>query len=315
MQPIAFQPIYQKRIWGGRLLETRYHRSLPTPHEPYGEAWEIVDRPEAQSIVSSGALKGKSLNLLWTKHREEIFGPDLPETPRFPLLIKILDCAKDLSIQVHPPAHIAQQLGGEPKTEQWFIADAAPSATLHVGLRRGTNRTSFEKAIQNGTVANLVHTIQPEIGQSILLKSGRLHAIGAGFLIHEIQQNSDTTYRVFDWNRTEPNGNPRQLHIRESLKSINFEDIEPTMDTPKPTTPAKTTLTTCQHFKTTQHTLQPGETIQQEQAHRFSLLTIVDGKLNNTHKSGQTILIPPNSPPLKATSPASPTTLLEITIP
>ena len=304
MQPITFTPIYKERIWGGRQLEETYHRTLPKSAVPFGEAWEIVDREDAQSIVSSGVFSGKSLHHLWKNHREEIFGKDLPDSDRFPLLIKILDCADDLSIQVHPPADVAEKLGGEPKTEMWYIADCKPGAKLYVGLKKGATKQTFEKAIEEGTVADQVHAIIPEKGQSIFIESGRLHAIGAGFLIHEIQQNSDTTYRVFDWNRTDPEGKPRDLHVTQSLACIDFEDIEPGMDTPD-----GDTLATCPYFTTTLHHLAPGETIKNPNADRFSLITIVEGSLENQYTTGQTILLPVFSRPLAATGK---TTLLQI---
>ncbi|QTN31471.1 class I mannose-6-phosphate isomerase [Akkermansiaceae bacterium] len=295
MQPITFRPIYKERIWGGRQLEERYGRSLPAPEIPYGEAWEIVDREDAQSVVDGGGFSGKSLHELWTDRREEIFGEGLPDSPRFPILIKILDCADDLSIQVHPPADIAPELGGEPKTEMWYIADCKPGAKLYVGLKDGADRASFEKAISEGTVADQVHAILPEKGRSIFIESGRLHAIGAGFLIHEIQQNSDTTYRVFDWNRTDAQGNPRDLHVAESLACIDFTDHEPGMDEP-----VGKTLATCPFFKTTLHHLDAGDTIGNESPVRFSLITVIEGALAGGFITGQTLLLPRSAASLVA---------------
>ncbi len=306
MQPITFKPIYMPRIWGGRQLEETYHRVLPDPTSPFGEAWEIVDREEAQSVVSSGYYSGKTLNHLWTHHREEIFGKSLPNTNRFPLLIKILDCSADLSIQVHPPADIAKKLSGEAKSEMWYIANCNPGAKLYVGLKNGATKETFEKSIAEGTVAEQVHSITPEKGQSIFIESGRLHAIGAGFLIHEIQQNSDTTYRVFDWNRTDSEGRPRDLHVTQSLACIDFDDAEPEMDIP-----TGNTLATCPYFTTTHHHLAPGETISNPKSDRFSLITVVEGSLENQHTTGQTILLPVGSQPLAATKQ---TTLLQITL-
>lgn len=306
MQPIIFEPIYMPRIWGGRQLEETYHRPLPDPTSPYGEAWEVVDREDTQSIVSSGTFSGKSLNHLWNHHREEIFGKDLPDFDRFPLLIKILDCADDLSIQVHPPTDVAEKLGGEPKTEMWYIADCKPGAKLYVGLKQGVTKETFDQAIAEGTVADQVHAITPEKGQSIFIESGRLHAIGAGFLIHEIQQNSDTTYRVFDWNRTDAEGKPRDLHVKQSLACIDFQDTKPEMDNPD-----GNTLATCPYFTTTLHHLEAGETISNPNHDRFSLITVVEGSLENQHTTGDTILFPVSATPLAATER---TTLLQITI-
>jgi mannose-6-phosphate isomerase len=307
MTAITFKPIYMERIWGGRNLETIYHRELPEPSIPYGEAWEIVDRDDAQSIVSSGAFADASLHELWTNHREEIFGKNLPQTPRFPLLIKILDSSDDLSIQVHPPAHLAGSLHGEPKTEMWYIADAKPGAKLYLGLKPGTTRRKFEQAIHEGSVATLVHSVTPEKGDALLIPSGRLHAIGAGFLIHEIQQNSDTTYRVFDWNRTDSNGKPRDLHIDESLECIDFSDIEPEIPrhSPQP-------LVSCEHFITNLHHLAPGEAIRNPRDDRFSLIILLSGCLEDLYRPGQSILLPVASNPLVANEPTS---LLQIVLP
>ena len=209
MNPITFKPLYMERVWGGREFERVYHRSLPDPAQPFGESWEIVDREGEQSVVDEGPLAGKTLHELWTFHREDIFGSGYESHPRFPILIKMLDARDELSIQVHPPARLAAELGGEPKTEMWYIADCDPAAKLYVGLKQGVTKADFEKAIEDGSVEQCVHAIAPQPGDSIFIASGRLHAIGAGFLIHEIQQNSDTTYRVFDWNRRGRDGTLR----------------------------------------------------------------------------------------------------------
>lgn len=314
MPAITFEPLYMERIWGGRDLEITYERTLPRLDTPFGEAWEIVDREDAQSVVCSGSeFSGMSLHELWRDRREEIFGENLPDTKRFPLLIKILDSADDLSIQVHPPASLAAQLGGEPKTEMWFIADAKPGAKLYVGLRKGATRESFMQAISAGRVAAQVHAITPSKGDSIFIESGRLHAIGAGFLIHEIQQNSDTTYRVFDWNRTDSAGNPRQIHVEESLACIDFEDIEPGMSTlGKATSCVSKTLATCLFFQTTLHHLKIGETISNPLPERFSLITVVEGCLDKSHMTGCSVLLPRGTEKLVATAA---TKVLQTTIP
>lgn len=232
-QVIHFTPIYQERVWGGRLLDTLLKRALPHPAQPYGESWDIVDRSEANSTVTDGPFAGKTLHDLWTQHRAECFGEALLHHPseRFPLLMKILDARDDLSIQVHPPASVADALAGEPKTEMWFIAHAESGAKIYAGLKSGVTRQTFEQSIHDGTVAEQIHIITPKTGDCLFIPSGRVHAIGAGLLIYEIQQNSDTTYRVFDWNRLGLDGQPRALHVSESLASIDFADFEPTLQT------------------------------------------------------------------------------------
>jgi mannose-6-phosphate isomerase len=151
------------------------------------------------------------------------------EAGRFPLLIKLLDAQEKLSLQVHPPAAKAVELRGDPKTELWFIADAVPGAELYVGLKRGVTRADFERRIRDGSVAECFHRVPVRPGDSMFLPSGRVHAIGAGLVIFEIQQNSDTTYRVFDWNRVGLDGQPRELHVPQSLASIDFNDFEPAL--------------------------------------------------------------------------------------
>lgn len=246
-QPLRFLPIYQTRVWGGRNLESQFGRSLPDPRLPYGESWEICDRAEAVNQVREGAAAGMTLHELWTQHRVAVFGEALASHPsaRYPLLMKILDACDDLSIQVHPPAAVAAELGGEPKTEMWYVAQAQPGACFYAGLRAGVTRTQFETSLQDGSVADLMHAIRPAAGDSLFLPSGRLHAIGAGLVIFEVQQNSDTTYRVFDWNRVGLDGRPRELHIGPSLRSMDFDDHEPAMQLAQ----ADGTLATCPFFE------------------------------------------------------------------
>lgn len=279
--------------------------------KPFGEAWEIVDREGEQSIVDDGIYHGSTLHDLWTNHREEIFGEGYLNHPRFPILIKILDARDDLSIQVHPPVHLAETLGGEPKTEMWFIADCEPGAKLYVGMKSGITRDDFEKSIINGTVADCVHAITPAPGDSIFIPSGRLHAIGAGFLIHEIQQNSDTTYRVFDWNRLGLDGNPRELHVGESLASIDFHDFEPNMDKP-----LGDNLASCEYFKTDRKLLKMGQTLTNPRDDQFSIICVVAGQLESDggrrFEKGRFILLPRDGAPLVALEDS---TVLQVTLP
>jgi mannose-6-phosphate isomerase len=227
LYPFTFQPIFKERVWGGRKIEQLYDKQLP-PRKLIGESWEISDRPGDASIITNGSFTGKDLRWLMENHGTEILGDAKPSTGnRFPLLCKILDAREKLSLQVHPPASKAIELGGEPKAEVWFIAEAASGAELYVGLKRGVTRAAFEKKIQDGSVAECFHCLPVKAGDAMFLPSGRVHAIGAGLVIFEIQQNSDTTYRAFDWNRVGLDGKPRELHVAESLASIDFNDFEP----------------------------------------------------------------------------------------
>ncbi len=297
------------RVWGGRTLEQVYGRSLPDS-QPYGESWELSDREGEQSVVAGGALAGTTLHDLWIQQREKIFGTGL-EGERFPLLIKILDARQDLSIQVHPPSDVAERLEGEPKTEMWFIARADPAAKLYVGLKKGVSIEQFEAALSAGTVEECVHAVEPRAGESIFIPSGRLHAIGAGLLIYEIQQNSDTTYRVFDWNRPGLDGKPRDLHIDESLQCIDFSDYEPGMDTPN-----GDTLASCPYFVVEHLEIPEGGVCANPDPDRFSVVTVVDGELRSrggrSFQAGDFLLLPRGAAQLEATKAAA---VLQTTIP
>lgn len=232
LYPLTFHPLFKTRPWGGRMIESLYGKPLP-PDARIGESWEISDRPDDESIVANGPLAGTSLRQLMEQHGDAILGGARAAAgSRFPLLCKILDARDRLSLQVHPPGHRAPELGGEPKTEMWYIADAAPGAELFAGLRPGVTRPVFEAKIASGEVADCFHRIPVTRGDTMFLPSGRVHAIGAGLVIFEIQQNSDTTYRVFDWNRPGLDGKLRELHVPQSLASIDFADVEPALARP-----------------------------------------------------------------------------------
>src|SRR4051812_47240361 len=153
---LRFQPLYQERVWGGRRLETALGRKLPAG-QPIGESWEIVDRPEAQSIVEGGPLNAQSLRSILARHAGDLMGPKWPVARPFPILVKWLDCRERLSLQVHPPASVAAELRGEPKTENWYIAETTPGGELIVGLKRGATRDQFERAIKDNTLESCVH--------------------------------------------------------------------------------------------------------------------------------------------------------------
>ena len=288
MNPIRFIPLYMERVWGGRELASRLGRVLPGSH-PIGEAWEVVDREEAQSVVSDGPLAGKTLHELWTQHRAHIFGPRHEQAgTRFPLLCKLLDARDRLSVQVHPPAAIAPQLGGEPKTEVWYFLACDPHSRIYAGLSAGTTPDSFERALANGTVEQCLHVLPTRSGDSIFIPSGRLHAIGEGNLIVEIQQNSDTTYRVFDWNRVGLDGRPRALHIEESIRSTDFTDFAPELAHPDTGIVAE-----CAHFRVEKRRLNKAEVLQK--ADDFALVTLVGGSArcgSHTLRPGDFILLP-----------------------
>lgn len=309
--PIIFEPLYMERVWGGRKLETLFGRTLPGG-AVIGESWELVDRPEAQSVVHCGPLRGQTLNELWTQCREAVFGARYASMRgRFPLLVKLLDAEDRLSVQVHPPAPVAAELKGEPKTEMWYVAAADQDAHLYAGFKEGTTRETFESALANGKCAGLLHRIATRAGDCIFIPSGRVHAIGGGNVIVEIQQNSDTTYRVFDWNRTGLDGKPRALHVCESLRSIDFADIEPQL---QPT--CSETLVSCDDFTVRRWLLEaPREAAPLGD---FAILTCLSGAVTcagETYGPGQFFLVPASLED-RTLHPAGPgTVLLRSTLP
>jgi mannose-6-phosphate isomerase len=253
MNAYFFKPIYQERIWGDHNLTNLFGRALPEGKK-IGESWELVDRPEACSEVESGPGVGpdthQSIHTLWQDKRTEIFGTRAPDLARFPILIKLLDCQDNLSVQVHPPpGH-----DGEPKTEMWYFLEATPEAKIYVGLKRDVTRDQFERAIGTPELSKLLGVLQPKQSDAMFLPSGRLHAIGAGNVILEIQQNSDTTYRVDDWGRVDDQGRPRALHREQALASIRFTDFEPQF-----TQPHGERVLQCPFFTVERAFIYPGE--------------------------------------------------------
>jgi mannose-6-phosphate isomerase len=298
-----------ERIWGSRKLAELFHKNLP-PDKRIGESWEIVDRPEAQSVVANGPLKGKTLHELWSQHRKEIFG-DVP-APRFPLLIKLLDAQEKLSLQVHPPGKIAGKLGGEPKTECWYVAAAEPGAELFVGFSQQITRDQFEKSLRAGSSADHVHTIRVKAGDAMFLPAGRFHAVGAGNVLVEIQQNSDTTYRVFDWNRVDQaTGQPRQLHVDQALESIDFNDVTPKLIELKGELLVEDELFELQKWKldSAREIASPGQ---------FAVVCCLTGSLSCADvdlRPGELFLVPASLQDRQLRPRADGTSLLRVTIP
>ncbi len=209
-------------------METLYGKPLPAGQR-VGESWEICDRPGDESVIANGPYRGRTLHWLMEQAPGELLGSRGAAPERFPLLVKIIDAQDKLSLQVHPPAALASRLGGEPKTEMWYVAQAEPGAELFVGLKKGVSRAEFERQLAAHTVEKCFHRIAVQEGDAMFLPSGRVHALGAGMVIFEVQQNSDTTYRVFDWNRVDQGGKARELHLPQALASIEFGDYEPAL--------------------------------------------------------------------------------------
>jgi len=308
-EPITFEPLFAERVWGGRHLESLYGKKLPAG-APIGESWEIVDRETEQSVVAGGVLKGRTLHELWTEHRGAVFGKIKSDNPRFPLLFKLLDARDRLSVQVHPPAAVAPKLKGEPKTEMWYFADCDPGADIFAGLKKGVTRDAFATALEEGTVEKKIHSIRVRAGDAIFIPSGRIHAIGAGNVIVEVQQNSDTTYRVFDWNRVGLDGKPRDLHIAESLESTDFNDFEPEL--------AEQTgelVVECEYFRVEKWRLESSRCAGGEG--QFAIFTCIEGAVEcggTQFKPGEFFLIPACASGLELKPSGGAVTVLRTTI-
>jgi len=298
-----------ERVWGGRRLETLYGKRLPSA-ALIGESWEIVDRPEAQSVVHEGPLRGETLHNLWSKHRAAIFG-NVPDTPRFPVLAKLLDAQENLSLQVHPPAKIAKKLGGESKSELWYVADAAPKSRIYAGVKKGATRAAFEEAIEKGKVEEHLHSIDVNTGDAIFLPSGRLHALGGGNLLVEIQENSDTTYRVFDWNRVKKGRPRREMHVAQAMQCIDFSDVEPELLRPSGESLARHEL-----FEIDKWIV--GEEREIAEAGRFAIGVCLTGELEcagRQFKAGDFFLVPAELEDRAVRSIGDAAALLRVTLP
>jgi len=290
---LRFAPIYQERIWGGQALSQLFGRRLPLG-VAIGESWEIVDRAEAQSVVTEGRFAGRTLRSVLETDGVDVMGPHWSPARRFPILVKWLDCRERLSLQVHPPADRAAALNGEPKTENWYIAEATPDAALMVGLRPNVTRVEFEQALAGGRLEHCVNRFAVAAGDSILVRSGTVHAIDAGCVILEIQQNSDTTYRVYDWGRAGPDGRARRLHVREALASILWDQPEPR---PMRMIARAAVLAECDEFRIRQTPLPPGGRLDFSAGEQPRLLHLVRGSMEEktTRRSlgrGENVLLP-----------------------
>lgn len=223
MFPLRFLPIFKRYLWGGRRLESVLGKTLPAG-EDYAESWEVVDRTPEQSVVAAGPWAGRTLHDLVTRDGPALLGRHHPQL-RFPLLFKFLDAHQQLSLQVHPDDTRAAQLSPPDlgKTEAWVVLSAEPGSFIHAGLKPGIDRETLSREIERGACESCVERVEARPGDCFFLPAGTVHALGAGLVVAEIQQSSNTTYRLYDWGRRGPDGNLRELHVQQALEVIDYQ--------------------------------------------------------------------------------------------
>ena len=226
LYPLKFAPILQERLWGGNLLAKKYHKTDDTQTK-FGESWEISDLDENISVVTNGFLAENDLRELIETYMGDLVGETVFDKYGlgFPLLLKLIDAQDDLSVQVHPDDILAQQKYEQNgKTEIWYVIHANENAGIYIGFNKAVNKQDYINAVQNKNVAALLQFYSVKKGDLFFIPAGTVHALGKGVQVAEIQQPSDITYRIFDWNRLDDNGMPRKLHIAETLEAIHFNE-------------------------------------------------------------------------------------------
>lgn len=224
LEPFAFEPVYKQILWGGDRIARRFGRRVP--FDKVAESWEITCRDDGMSVVSAGACRGMTLRQLMARYGQELLGSRSVARyggDFFPLLVKIIDANDRLSVQVHPDDAYAKKMG-EPngKNEMWYVIDARPGAKLVFGLKPGVTKEDFARAVRGGTVGDTLREVPVKPGDCFYIKAGTVHAILDGILVAEIQQNSNTTYRIYDWGRVGKDGKPRPLAVDHAMDVIDF---------------------------------------------------------------------------------------------
>lgn len=322
IHPLFLKPIYQDYLWGGSRIPSVFRRPLPPGR--YAEAWEVSDRPEGQSLVESGPLAGRTLRDLVASAGAGLLGTRVPPGT-FPLLIKLIDARETLSVQVHPNNENAHRTGGEPKTEMWYVLEAEPGACVYAGLRSGTSEASLRAALANNTVEDLMVRLPVRPHDALFVPGGRVHAIGAGCLLLECQQNSNTTYRLYDWGRVGPDGKPRELHVEPALKVINWNEPPPALATPirRASGPGceRWEITRCPFFRMERWTLR-GAAILPSDPGSFRVLFVAEGSVHVACDGfdvdaarGRSMLVPAACPDLELRPGAAGATVMVMDVP
>jgi mannose-6-phosphate isomerase len=224
LYPLRFEPIYEYRLWGGRRLAELLAAPLPGDG-PIGEAWVLSDRDDHPSRVANGPLKGRALGELMREFPEQLMGELAPRFSRFPLLLKFLDVYKMLSVQVHPADDRKDLLpaGETGKTEAWIVLEAAPGSRIYAGLKPGTTASELQNSLSDGTLPDHMVRISPRVGDAVFTPAGTVHSLGGDVMVFEIQENSDVTFRLYDWGHIDPKtGQPRPLQVEQAMASICY---------------------------------------------------------------------------------------------
>lgn len=302
LYPLKFRPIYKERIWGGRKIETAFGKKLPAD-KPIGESWELSGVDGDISVVANGNLKGNNLQELIETYMGDLVGEKVFEKygEEFPLLIKLIDAADHLSIQVHPDDKLAAERHHSfGKTEMWYVVDHEPGSELYLGFNQPVDKEKYMQFLTEGKLADLLTAYKVENGDSYFIPAGSIHAIGKGLLIAEIQQTSDITYRVFDWNRVDPaTGEGRELHTELALDAIDFSPKSDYRTVAAPIVNEPVTLEKCPYFQT--NTLTVDGTIERDYStiDSFVIYVCLSGSLEIAYEGGketivkgETVLIP-----------------------
>lgn len=295
--PLTFTPVLKEKIWGGNKLHKLFDKG-DSAEVKLGESWEIADLTEGQSVVNNGALKDLTFREVIDQDPEALMGEPVYKRfgKQFPLLIKFIDAAGDLSIQVHPDD--TNSPTGRGKTEMWYIMQADKGAKLTVGFNQKSSRKEFANHIKNHTVEDVMHTHLVQPGDAFFIKAGRIHAIGAGVLLAEIQQTSDVTYRVYDYNRKDDSGKLRDLHIEESLAVLDYETTQDFKLNYDKNTSGAQVLKHHTYFKTDWVQVDKNN-YWIDRADSFTIIIVVSGNITYVFENtvynlsaGQTVLIP-----------------------
>jgi len=282
LYPLKLKPTLHVKVWGGRKLRTQMAKELPTD-EPYGESWEVHDT----ATVNNGSLSGQTLNKILNQYGQQLIGTHNDPAAGFPLLVKLIDAEQWLSVQVHPNDVQARELEGDPrgKTEAWLILAADEGAQLVTGVKRGTSREAMAAAIRDNQLEDLLVYEQVRAGDVFFIPANTIHAIGPGILLYEIQQNSNVTYRLYDWGRVGLDGQPRELHVDKGVQ-VSGVDSLPALTHP---TGETVEMVRSDYFVTTRHRLQD-DRLEIPTEGRFHALTCIEGALSITHDETTIIL-------------------------